>query len=80
MLDSALFKALAAGLSIWESKEKTRYIDRLERAKRAFDDEYKKPPSERSDAVLDDCRFELRLVADSFHASTIGAKSAPHQP
>lgn len=70
-----LFKALAAGLSIWESKEKTKYIDRLERAKRAYDEEYKKPLSDRSDAVLDDCRFELKLITDSFYSSTAGSNS-----
>lgn len=73
-MDSALFQALAAGLSLWASKEKTKYIDRLERAKRAWDEEYKKPIDQRSDAVLDDIRFDLKILTASFSDSVKNAR------
>lgn len=64
-----IFKALAAGLSIWESKEKTKYIDKLEAAKRAYEEEWNKAPADRSDAALDQIRFDLKLLTESFVAS-----------
>lgn len=68
----SLAKALAAGLSIWEHKEKNKYIDRLERIRKDYREEYNKPIGVRSDAVLDDLEFQLRLAADSFAASVSG--------
>lgn len=78
MIDS-LFKALAAGLSLWESREKTKYIDRLETIRREYYYEINKDSGSRSDARLDQLRFELLLVTDSFAATaaTTGAKNSP---
>lgn len=66
----SLAKALAAGLSLWESKEKNKYIDRLEKAKREYREEFNKAPADRSDAVLDNLEFELRIITDSFAAAS----------
>lgn len=72
----ALAKALAAGLSLWESKEKRKYVDRVIELKRAHYEEYNKDPAHRSDAVLDNLEHELRIVAIGFAAS-VGAENPP---
>ena len=65
----ALIKCLAAGLEIWNSKEKTKYIDKLVSLKKEYYEESNKPLPERDDAVLDNLEFELRLLASGFAAS-----------
>lgn len=64
---------LAAGLSLWASKEKNKYIDRLIKLRKDYREEYNKPLSVRSDAVLDNLFFELCLLGDSFGASVRAA-------
>ena len=76
MIDS-LFKALAAGLSIWESKEKTKYVDQLMSLKKDYYAEWNKDPAIRSDAVLDDIKLKLRILCDAFSTGVIGKDSAP---
>jgi hypothetical protein len=68
MLDS-IFKALAAGLSIWEHKEKNKYVERLMDLKRRYREEWSKAPELRSDAVIDNITFEVKLLVDSFATS-----------
>lgn len=67
-----LFAALAAGLKIWEHKDANKYRDRLFSLKREYYEEFNKPLDKRNDAVLDNCEFELRLLASGF-ASSVGA-------
>lgn len=68
MIDS-IFKILGAALSIWESKEKTKYLDRYMELKKDWYEEYNKPEKIRSDARLDFLESELRILGDSFAAS-----------
>lgn len=68
---ASLAKALGAGLSLWEHKEANKYRDKLMQLKKDYREEYSKPLTERSDAVLDGLEFELRVLCDSF-ASTVG--------
>lgn len=70
-----LFKALAAGLSLWSDKEKNKYVDHLNDLKKAYYVEYNKPSGERDDAYLDDLEFELRLLTDSF-CSQVGKQNS----
>jgi len=65
----ALLRVLGAGLSIWDSKEKTKYIDKLSRLQKEYRDEVNKPIKDRSDAVLDNLRFELEVLGNAFSAS-----------
>lgn len=74
MLDS-LFKALAAGLSIWDHKEKTKYVDRLLGLKRDWDSEYAKEPDIRDDAVLDNIERQLRILTSEWTA-IVGAQNS----
>lgn len=74
MIDS-LFKVLAAGIGLWESKEKNRYKDELIELERAYYEEFNKDDGTRSDAALDDIQFRLRLLSTNFvdAASTVRA-------
>jgi len=60
----ALVKTLGAGLSIWQSKEKRKYVDKLIRLKREYYEEYNKEVSD--DSVLDGLVFELELLGIAF--------------
>ena len=64
-----LLRALGTGLSIWESKEKTKYVDRYISLKTSYYREFNKPDAARSDAVLDNLRDELCILSDAFSAA-----------
>jgi len=64
-----LFSVLDSALSIWAHKEKNKYRDRLIDLKRRHREESAKPDNERSDAVLDNIRFELETLALAFAGS-----------
>lgn len=65
---TVLLELAEAALSIWQSKEKRKYIDKIESLKKDFYAEKSKPRAEQSDAVLDNISFELRLVSRSLSA------------
>lgn len=65
----SLFKALASGLSLWESKEARKYLDELMDLKAKWYEEYNKEISD--DGVLDSIELKLQLLCDSF-TSQIG--------
>jgi hypothetical protein len=75
----ALFKTLAAAFSIWDTKEKRKYIDELMDLKKDYYEEFNKPMDQRSDAELDDLERKLRILADAF-ASGVGAPDPKDQP
>lgn len=65
MIDS-LFKILGSALSLWESKEKRKYIDKLIKLKREY---YAESNLERPDmAKLDNLVFELELFSSAVSA------------
>jgi hypothetical protein len=66
---TALAQTLASALSIWDHKEKNKYIDKLISLKKDYNAEFNKSPANRSDAVLDNLEFELRLLCSGFVAS-----------
>lgn len=57
---------LEAGLSLWASKEKNKYIDRKMALELRYWDEQNKPRTEQSDAVMDNIHFELQQLAAAF--------------
>ena len=69
-MTEALFLALHSGLSIWQSKESRKYLDKLIKLKKEYYEEYNQEISD--DAVLDNIRFELRLLSEAF-SSKVGA-------
>lgn len=76
---TALFQALATGLSIWESTEKRKYLDRLMGLERDYYAEFNKDPSQRSDAVLDNIERELLILNNAF-SSSVRAKDTQDKP
>lgn len=64
----ALLGIVEAALSIWASKLRQKYIDKVEAIKRAYYEEINKPLEMRSDAVLDNLEFELRITSASLAA------------
>jgi hypothetical protein len=64
----SLLGIIEAALSIWESKLRQKYIDKVEELKRDYYVESNKPIAERSDAVLDNLEAELRITAASLAA------------
>jgi len=65
MIDS-LIKLLGVALSIWDSKEKTKYFDKWMNLKREYYAELGKPRDDRDNAVMDNILFELQLLVDAF--------------
>ena len=72
-MTDALFKALASGLSIWQSKEARKYLDKLIKLKTDYYEEYNQEISD--DAVLDNIRFELRILGEAF-TSKVGTANS----
>lgn len=72
---SALLAVLGAGLELWASKEKHKYIDQLTDLERRHREEENKPSDQRSDAVLDNLEFELRQLGRNF-AAAVGKQNA----
>lgn len=64
-----LLKVIGSALSIWDSKEKTKYEDQYNKLMRDWYEEINKPDDIRSNAVLDNIEFELRLFGDRFSAA-----------
>jgi hypothetical protein len=80
-MTESIIKLLEVGLSLWLSKEKTKYQDKFLKLKREYYEEFNKDPAVRSDAVLDNVRFELRILADSFAlAASPGKQDVANQP
>jgi len=78
MID-AIFKILGAGLSIWESKEKRKYIDRMMSLQKSYYEEINKPFNQRDNAALDDIEFQLRTLGLAF-ASSAGKPDTGSSP
>ncbi len=78
MVESIL-AVLGAALSIWDHKEKTKYVDKYMSLKKDYHEEYSKPVFERSDAVLDDIEFQLRLLCSGF-ATAVGTSDPTPKP
>lgn len=65
----ALLETLSAGLSLWEHKEKNKYVDAVIELKRKWYEEYSKDPADRNHNVLDNLDVELRIIAAAFAAA-----------
>ena len=65
-----VFKLLSSGLSLWETKEKTKYVDRLIRLRMEYYAEINKPIHD--NARIDNIEHELIVLCDSFTNSVSG--------
>lgn len=69
-----ILSILDSALSIWKSKEATKYQDERIKLEKNFYEEYNKPLDKRSDAVLDTINLELRILGSAV-ASAIRAEN-----
>lgn len=76
---SELVGALRAGLSLWDHKEKTKYLDKLIKLEREWYAEINKPRADQSDAELDRIERELRVTSRAWIA-VAGVSNASNQP
>jgi hypothetical protein len=69
---------LKEGLTLWNSKESTKYLDRLIKLEMEYYEELNKPLDARSDYKLDSIMLEFTVLAQSFvmypgkNRSTVG--------
>lgn len=66
-----ILNILQAGLSLWESKEKTKYVDSIIKLKRRYYDEYNRENPDH--AELDRIEFQLLIIGHNF-ATEVRAK------
>jgi len=74
---TAVAQALGAGLSLWLSKEKTKYRDRLiDLERKRYEEKNRAKPDH---AVLDNLDYELFVLCRDFSAAVAGSQT-PNQP
>jgi hypothetical protein len=57
---------LKEGLKLWNSKESTKYLDRIIELEKEYYDELSKDEDNRSQLALDRCLLEFRIISQSF--------------
>lgn len=67
----SLAKALAAGLSLWDHKEKNKYVEKLMDLEKERHEEINKPMEDRDNSAIDRLDFELCVLCNSF-SSIVG--------
>lgn len=74
---NAFIQVLGSALSIWDSKEKSKYVDRYMKLKKEWYAEENKPESQRDHAVIDNLEFELRLLGIGFATEAAKSNAVP---
>jgi len=72
-----IFKILGTGLSIWETKEKRKYIDELLELKKAWYYEDNKPFNQRDNSALDNIERRLFELGDIFASGAAKSDAGP---
>lgn len=57
---------LKEGLKLWNDRTATKYLDRVIKLEKDYNEEMSKPKDERSDLKLDSILLELRIISQSF--------------
>jgi hypothetical protein len=57
---------LKEGLTLWNNKESTKYLDRVIKLEKEYYEELNKPLDARSDYKLDSIMLELTIISRSF--------------
>jgi hypothetical protein len=65
-----IFGVLEQGLTLWNSKEATKFTEQLIKLKLRWHDEYNKPINIRSDVALDAIELHLSILCKSFIAAS----------
>lgn len=74
-----IISLLSTGLTLWNNIEKNKYTDKLLELKTKYYEEENKPEDQRSDAVMDNIIFELKILSDSFITSVNQTPVGPAQ-
>jgi len=61
-----IFAVLEQGLTLWNSKEASKYTDQLIKLKLRYYEEYNKPLNIRSDVAMDAIMLHLKVLCESF--------------
>jgi hypothetical protein len=61
-----VFGVLEQALKLWNSKESSKYLDKMIKLKKEWYEEYNKPLDDRSDVKLDNIELQLRILCQSF--------------
>lgn len=70
---TSLLKALGAGLSIWEHKEKNKYVKKLYELEKKYYEETNKPDYD--NAVIDNLEFDICLLSRGFASEVEQSKA-----
>lgn len=57
---------LKEGLTLWNNKEATKYLDRVIKLEKEYYEEIAKPSDQQSDLAIDRILLELRIISQSF--------------
>lgn len=61
-----LLGVLKEGLKLWNSKDSTKYLDKVIKLEKEYYEELSNPSSDRSDFKLDSILLQLRILSQSF--------------
>ena len=61
-----IFAVLEQGLTLWNSKEASKYIEQVIKLKSRYYEEYNKPLNIRSDVAMDSIMLHLKIICESF--------------
>ena len=73
---ASIFKILAAGLSLWNTKESRKYLDQVIQLKQDWYDEFNKQNCD--DGRLDRIEQRLLIISDAF-CSQVGTENAKNK-
>lgn len=71
---TALVQSLKFGLSLWNTKESRKYLDRVIDLEKQIYYETNKPEENRNHALIDNCNAELCIIAEA--TSKFGKQNA----
>jgi hypothetical protein len=63
---SLILGILKEGLKLWNTKEGTKYLDKVNRLEKEYYDELAKPEDQRSQLYLDERLRDLNRIAENF--------------
>lgn len=67
---------LGTALSIWDHKEKNKYLDKYLALKEQYHQEFNKPDDSRSDSLLDNLEYQLRLLGREWSSAASGTSNS----
>jgi len=63
---SVILGVLKEGLKLWNTKDSTKYLDRIIKLEKDYNEELSRPENDRSQLFLDQCLHDIRIIAENF--------------